>query len=244
MPCETAQIWFRFNLVRQKCERTMKVLLVEDDIGDAALLIHILLESPDREIELEHVETLSAAFEWLDKRPVDIILLDLDLPDSNRLDTVRLMHSRAAQPAIIVLTGHQDESRALQCLQEGAEDYLIKGQADCRALVRSMRYALERKRSELEREGFILDLKEALAKMRTLTGSLPICSYCREIRDDKGSWSKLEDYVTRHSNARFSHGLCPNCAASLYPTLFEHGAEPQEQDLTESISMRLKQEGL
>ncbi len=77
----------------------------------------------------------------------------------------------------------------------------------------------ERKRSEEERERLIVELQEALARIKTLSGLLPICSSCKKIRDDKGYWSQIETYIRDHTEADFSHGICPVCADELYPEL-------------------------
>lgn len=77
-------------------------------------------------------------------------------------------------------------------------------------------FAIERKRSEEKRENLIKDLHAALEEVKTLQGILPICSKCKNIRDDKGSWKKIEAYIKEHSDADFSHGLCPVCAEELY----------------------------
>ena len=69
----------------------------------------------------------------------------------------------------------------------------------------------DRKRIEEERDQLIASLQEALQEIRTLKGIIPICSYCRRIRDEEGAWDKLEEYLARHSNAEFSHGICPDC---------------------------------
>jgi PAS domain S-box-containing protein len=74
----------------------------------------------------------------------------------------------------------------------------------------------ERKRAEMEQERLILQLQEALAKVKTLSGLLPICASCKKIRDDKGYWTQIERYISKHSNAEFSHGICPDCAKKLY----------------------------
>lgn len=78
-----------------------------------------------------------------------------------------------------------------------------------------------RKNAEKERERHILELQRALAEVKTLSGLLPICSSCKKIRDDKGYWNRLELYIGKHSDAQFSHGLCPDCARKLYPELYE-----------------------
>ncbi|MCA1766325.1 MAG: HAMP domain-containing protein [Desulfobulbaceae bacterium] len=75
----------------------------------------------------------------------------------------------------------------------------------------------ERKKTEEERERLIAQLEEALAKIKTLSGFLPICSSCKMIRDDKGYWNQIESYIRDHSEAEFSHGICPECAKKLYP---------------------------
>jgi GAF domain-containing protein len=77
--------------------------------------------------------------------------------------------------------------------------------------------AIERKRAEEERSRLILELQETLAKVRTLSGLLPICSSCKKIRDDKGYWNQIETYIRDRSEAEFTHGICPECAQRLYP---------------------------
>lgn len=79
----------------------------------------------------------------------------------------------------------------------------------------------ERKRSAAERERLIIDLQDALLEVKTLSGLLPICSTCKKIRDDSGYWNNLETYISSHSDAEFSHGICPECARKLYPDYFK-----------------------
>jgi CheY-like chemotaxis protein len=79
----------------------------------------------------------------------------------------------------------------------------------------------ERKAAEAERERLIGELQAALAKIKTLRGLLPICASCKNIRDDQGYWTQVEVYVRKHSEAEFSHSICPDCAVKLYPELFE-----------------------
>ena len=78
----------------------------------------------------------------------------------------------------------------------------------------------ERKRAEGEREKLILTLQKALSEVKALSGLLPICSSCKKIRDDKGYWNQIEAYIRDHSEANFSHSICPECAQKLYPELF------------------------
>ena len=77
----------------------------------------------------------------------------------------------------------------------------------------------ERKRVELERERLIQELQEALAKVQTLSGLLPICAHCKKIRDDQGYWTRIESYISAHTQAAFSHGICPDCARDEFPDM-------------------------
>ena len=79
----------------------------------------------------------------------------------------------------------------------------------------------ERKRAEEEREKLISELEVALYKVKTLSGMLPICASCKKIRDDKGYWNQIEAYIGDHSEAQFSHGICPDCAKKLYPEFYK-----------------------
>jgi hypothetical protein len=78
---------------------------------------------------------------------------------------------------------------------------------------------IERKQIEREREKLIKQLQKSLAEIKTLSGLLPICASCKKIRDDKGYWNQIESYITDHSEAKFSHGICQGCAKKLYPDL-------------------------
>lgn len=85
-------------------------------------------------------------------------------------------------------------------------------------LARSFNDALDRRqKAEADREAVIVKLQESLATVKQLSGMLPICASCKKVRDDKGYWSQIEAYISEHSEAEFSHGLCPDCAGRLYP---------------------------
>jgi PAS domain-containing protein len=88
----------------------------------------------------------------------------------------------------------------------------------------------QRKKMEKERESLIQDLNEALASIKTLRGLIPTCASCKRIRNSKGNWEQMEFYIQNHSDAKFSHGLCPLCAKKLYPDIYEEIM--QNQDLT------------
>ena len=79
----------------------------------------------------------------------------------------------------------------------------------------------DRKNADLQREGLIGELRQALDQVNRLSGLLPICSSCKKIRDDGGYWTQIETYISEHSEAQFSHGLCLDCARKLYPSLYK-----------------------
>jgi diguanylate cyclase (GGDEF)-like protein/PAS domain S-box-containing protein len=130
-------------------KRSIKaVLLVEDNPGDARLIREMFKEPSSHDIELAHVDCMADAESHLASHTVDIILLDLGLPDTQGLEAVRRAHGAASRVPLVVLSGLDDEKIALQAMQEGAQDYLIKGQIEPRELFRALRYAVERKAIE------------------------------------------------------------------------------------------------
>lgn len=121
----------------------IKVLLIEDNPGDARLIKEYLSEVPGKFFEVDWVDRLSEGLKHIDGK--DAALLDLTLPDSVGLDTFKRVHSQAPALPIIVLSGNDDDSLALKALQDGAQDYLVKGQVGAQLLARSIQYAIERK---------------------------------------------------------------------------------------------------
>jgi len=127
---------------------TTAVLLIEDNPGDARLLREMFKEARLRSTKVTHVECMLEAETHLAEHAIDIILLDLGLSDARGLEALRRAHNAAPRVPLVVLTGLDDESQAVQALQEGAQDYLVKGQIATLGLVRAMRYAIERKSME------------------------------------------------------------------------------------------------
>jgi signal transduction histidine kinase len=128
----------------------VRVLLIEDNPGDARLLQEMLKESGSLTFEVTRCATLAEAAKHLATATANIVLLDLGLPDASGLDAVRKVHALAGRIALIVLTGLDDEEIATQALTEGAQDYLIKGKIGTHGLLRAIRYAIERQRMQVE----------------------------------------------------------------------------------------------
>src|ERR1700733_5988656 len=149
------------------------ILLIEDNLGDARLLREMLGEQGSHDIELTHVQCMSDAEKYLSQRAVDMILLDLGLPDARGLSAIRRAHAAAPSIPLVVLTGLDDESMAKQALQEGAQDYLIKGQIEARGLLRALRYSTERKRLERLKDEFVSTVSHELrTPLTSISGSL------------------------------------------------------------------------
>ncbi len=148
------------------------VLLVEDNPGDARLLREMFNEQASHKTELTQVECMSDAEKHLAQRQVDIILLDLGLPDAEGVGSVRRVRAAAPHVPLVVLTGLDDEALATQALQEGAQDYLIKGQIDARGLLRALRYAIERKSME---EALLVEKERAQVTLNCI-GDAVVCT--------------------------------------------------------------------
>ncbi|HEV7763482.1 MAG TPA: PAS domain S-box protein [Thermoanaerobaculia bacterium] len=136
-------------LVKQKVDvMSMKILLIEDNSGDTRL-VHEMLKS-QKSFSLSHVSTMQEAETFLAGHEVDLVLLDQGLPDVQGSESIRRVNAAAPRKPIVMITGRDDELMALQALHEGAQDYLVKGHFEGHSLLRAMRYAIERSRSDEE----------------------------------------------------------------------------------------------
>lgn len=197
----------------------IKALLVDDDEDDFIITRDLLSEVEIQKIELVWVDTYEEALSLMSDDQFDVFLVDYRLGQHSGLDLIPQAIKQGCVAPIILLTGQGDHEVDLQAMKAGASDYLVKGQIDAMLLERSIRYAIERKRNELEKEKLIEKLQTALNTVKTLSGLLPICASCKKIRDDKGYWNRLEAYIEDHSDAEFTHGLCPECVRKYFPNI-------------------------
>lgn len=129
----------------------INILLVEDNPGDARLVEEALRQAADGAFYLRHVTRVHEAMDYLKSHPlVDVILSDMSLPDSRDTETFQLLHQAAADVPVIFMTGSHDTKLALEAIQQGAQDYLIKGEFSSHSLVRVIKYAIERKKYQGE----------------------------------------------------------------------------------------------
>ena len=155
-------------------DKPIKILLVEDNPGDSRLIREMLAEARGVTFDLKYADRLQVGLEHLGERQIEVVLLDLGLPDSQGLETLNKTYAQSPEVPIVVLTGLNDELLGVEAVKRGAQDYLIKGQVDPNLLVRAIRYAIERKRAE-ERERQLqlqLNLSNRLASLGVIASGV------------------------------------------------------------------------
>ncbi|MCI0563042.1 MAG: response regulator [Nitrososphaera sp.] len=166
------------NEMGDQNKKIIKVLLIEDSAEDVRILQEVLAQELSGLFEVLHEGSLSKGLSRLEEGNIDLILLDLVLPDSRGIDTLVKVREKAARVPIVVLTSLEDDALALQALQLGAQDYLVKGyiQVHRNLLTRALRYALERARSDRLKDEFVStvshELRTPLATIREFTAIL------------------------------------------------------------------------
>ncbi len=197
-------------------KQRITILILEDSREDFFLLQEMLSSSEEIEAEILHANRLQEAMETARNHQVDVAVIDLNLPDSSGLDTFLTFHKGHSQLPTIILSGAKDNKLAFEAVSKGAQDYLFKGEPSDTAVIRTIRYAIERQR-------LMTELKSAQDQVRQLHGLLPICAICKNIRDDQGYWNRIESYISEHSEAQFTHSLCPDCAKKHYSEFLKKG---------------------
>jgi CheY-like chemotaxis protein len=192
------------------------ILVVEDDINVAAVL-EARLESFGYKV-CDIARTGQKAIEGQNRHEPDLVLMDILLEgDMNGIEAAEQISAKSEVP-IIFITCLNDPAVLDKAIQTHPYGYLVKpyDNAELRSCIE---IALVKHKAAREREKLIVQLEEALLQVRKLSGLLPICASCKKIRDEEGGWQHIEDYISTHSEADFSHSICPQCARRLYPEL-------------------------
>ncbi len=156
----------------------------------------------------------------------DLILMDIMLKGPmNGIQAAHLVRIELSLP-VIFLTANSDEAVLDQAKISEPFAYLLKPFEE-RQLRTNIEMALYKSRMERERERLTKELQEALATIKTLSGLLPICAWCKSVRDDSGYWMRVEQYVEHHSQATFSHSVCPDCASRYFGPNVDPAAAPR-----------------
>lgn len=188
----------------------MKVLIAEDEPDSRHLL-----EAMVKRWGYEAVATSDGAEAWEVLERADsppLVLLDIMMPRMDGLEVCRRVRAvkRSVPVYIILLTAKTLQREIVSGLEAGADDYLKKpfDPNELRARIKVGERILELQKSLAER---VTELEEALSRVKQLHGLLPICSYCKKIRDDQNYWEQVESYIAKHTAAQFSHSICPEC---------------------------------
>jgi phosphoserine phosphatase RsbU/P len=193
----------------------MKILIAEDDRTSRMILKAILTKWG-----YEVVETQDGNEAWQALRKEDaprLIILDWVMPGMSGEEICRKL--RKTKPLLpfyaILLTSKRESEDVVTGLDAGANDYIRKPfhRPELQARVRVGERVLELESALSQR---VHELQDALAHIKTLQGLLPICMHCHRIRNDQQSWERLEKYITEHTEAEFTHGLCPECMEKYY----------------------------
>ena len=197
----------------------MKILIV-DDIPENISALAIALESEG--FDIRTASGGEQALQLVHNDSPDLILLDIKMNGMDGFETCLALKKNDATKDIpvIFLTVSKETEAVVRGFTCGGVDYISKPfrQEEVCARVRTH---LHLRALTKEKEKLIVELQEALAKVKTLSGLLPICSSCKKIRDDNGYWNQIESYIRQHSEADFTHGICPTCAKMLYPGLLK-----------------------
>ncbi len=200
--------------------------------------LRVVLADDDHQIAVENERRLQAleytvvgkahngqeAVEMVAELKPDVVLMDIRMPVMDGLEATRLIQSTCPTP-VVILTSHETPEMLEEASQAGAGAYLMKPPVQ-KEIQRAITIAMARhgdiikwRQLSEELQSKNQELKAALDDVKLLGGLLPICSNCKDIRDDKGYWNRIEMFIEEHTGADFTHGMCPKCARELYPDI-------------------------
>jgi AmiR/NasT family two-component response regulator len=218
--------------------KDVRVLIVEDD-SLVSEMIQGLVEDIKCTVAGKAADGQQAVNMVQSLNP-DVVLMDIEMPHMNGIEATRQIYESCPTP-VVVLTAYETPELVQEASAAGVGAYLIKP-PNTRQVERAITIAMARfedmvKLGHLNAELQLRnkELQEALKKVKTLSGLLPICSSCKKIRNDQGYWQQVEIYIAEHSDAEFSHGLCPNCLQELYPDSYEQSRQ-RKQDIVDVLT--------
>lgn len=194
----------------------MRILIAEDDATSRIVLATVLTKDG---YDVTATDDGGAAWEVLKKPDAPrLAILDLMMPGIDGMELVRRVRAipSSAPPYLIIVSTRSEKADVISALDAGANDYLTKpfDPGELRARIEVGRRMIEM-RFELNEK--VEELSQALAEVRTLKGIVPICANCKNVRDDQGYWNRVETYLNEHTEADFTHAVCPDCMKRLYP---------------------------
>ncbi len=193
-----------------------KILIVEDEVL-LAIDLKVQLEKLGYQITATASSSIKA-MQFIETEKLDLVLMDIRIKgEVDGIETAQMIKNEHDIP-VIFLTAYADDTFLARAKLTEPFGYMLKP-VESRELHSTIEMALYKAKLEKERTMLRLELEEALAEIQTLRGILPICSFCKNIRDDKGYWQQIEAYFSRKSDVQFSHGVCPDCIRKEYPEL-------------------------
>jgi len=190
------------------------ILIVDDSPKNIQVLGNVLGKAG---YEISFATSGKQAFSIIDSVQPDLILLDIMMPEIDGYKVCEKLKSKSETKdiPIIFLTVKTDSEDIVKGFKSGAVDFISKPFSYVELLARVKTHIDLKLAKDLQGE-LIKKLEKALSEVKRLSGFLPICAKCKKIRDDKGYWNQIEEYISEHSEADFSHGICPECGDELY----------------------------
>ena len=211
-----------------------KVLVVDDRPENLFAMKQVLAPLP---LDLVTAESGNQALAHILHHDFALALLDVQMPEMDGFELASLIRENEATrhlPIIFLTALNKEDRYVFEGYENGAVDYLfkpidpeiVKSKVCVFCELFRQRKVLEReiearRKAEAQNRALITELQEALDNIKTLRGILPICAHCKKIRDDHGYWQQVETYISQHSDAQFTHGLCRECMEKLYPNLLK-----------------------
>ena len=193
----------------------MNILIAEDDEISKKMLQTILIKSGH---SVAAVEDGVKALEAIQKTVPDMLITDWMMPDMDGLELCRRLRALSLPGYVytILLTALTEKEKIREGLDAGADDYVTKpyDRTELLARVRAGERVIQLEKSLRQRN---VELSEALNQVKQLKGLLPICMFCKKIRKDENYWQQIEQYLVEHTEADFSHSICPECMEKHYP---------------------------
>ncbi len=196
----------------------LRILIVDDNEELCDSLKDVLL---DDGFTIETAKNGKDAINLSQNNRFDIALVDFRLPDISGIDLMAKLASVSPSMEFILITANPTLDSAIDAVKQKHIISYERKPLDMERLLSIINQVYKRRKAEKKTKDLIQQLQEALSKVKQLSGIIPICSSCKKIRDDKGYWKQIELYIRDHSEANFTHGVCPDCYKRFYPDIYD-----------------------
>ena len=216
------------NNTNQDGKLAISILYVEDEQVTRSAVARMLKR---RVLTVYEAENGREGLDLYKQYRPDVVISDIRMPVMDGMEMSKEIKLLDKNSKIILTTAHSDASILINSIEVGIDKYIMKP-LDMASLFASVEKCVENimlekkvQQQSKEKDELIAKLQDALNNVKRLSGLLPICSSCKKIRNDNGYWKQIEGYIAEHSDAVFTHGLCPDCVKKLYPKLMQYPPE-------------------